>query len=366
MEFNAIDGGKVIDCIFEGYVDNTSDASRGFAEAVQLDCALNILMEPKDFTPAKNIDVTRCTARPSSRCGQWPRLVGSHTGATTPTTYYNVRVIDCYADGLLDAGIQGYGWDSVVISGNILENCAGRAINLVVPLKSTWSYSHLVQNLMVDGNIIVNCGEGIRIVGEDTARSRQVLVTGNLIMGVTARHGIEVNDTVSPTISNNLIRDVSNGSGVAVRSESATVSGNSIYNTSTNGIAVVGRSYNVIADNRCELTLANYGIFVGLDPVSDAATLATIKGNTVIRAATAGIRLSNNSVDCTVRDNRVIKGTGSTVNGILNHASATGAVIVGNDFSRNGWTAAQAISVGASAPTLSFSGGKTSPGDNLV
>lgn len=361
VEFNSTDGGRVLNCNFFGYEDNTGDASRQFSEAVQIDISKSgsSSIGAFDDTPSRNILVDGCTFSDSERCGFFGRAVGSHT-LVTGKAYYGIQVVNCRIDGTLQEGIRGYGWRRAVVANNVLNSTGYSGIWMGTSNPSTTDVD--TYDLTIIGNTVTNAqtDSAIRVIGYADSKVQQVTVTGNSINGGGSgnANGIQVEYCESPVVSSNSLAFI-RGTGIYNnQSDSGTLVGNTIKSTTTNAINVSNSTGTVVSSNHVNTTTSNHCIF------TTASNDFLISGNRVTNATGAGIRLSDNSTDGTVSGNRVVKGT--SANGItVSSVGATGNLVANNDLSGNGWSVATAL-VFSSTCTTSFNGGTTSPGFNRV
>ncbi|MFD5656908.1 right-handed parallel beta-helix repeat-containing protein [Streptomyces hirsutus] len=368
LEFNSTDGGKALNCRFEGFKDNSGDGSRGFAEAVQIDLAKSgsSSIGLFDNTPSRNIVVSGCYFGPSLRLGPPGRAVGSHT--TAAGVYYdNIQVVGNRINGAVQEGIHGYGWRRAVIADNIITGTGMAGIKYTGPDPATAGYTLLPDTPDIHGNVIdTNATEGaVQVMGYATALIRGVTIHGNTVRS-SGNVGLRADYCTGPVFTGNVI-DTTASTGLLVQyGRDATVSGNSLRDTASNAINMSGCVGGAVTGNTVNTTGANFGVFVGA-VTGTASTDMLVSGNMVTAAASAGIRLSTGAVRCTVTGNKVRKGAGATANGISIAADATACWVAGNDFSGNSWAAAAAIVAAAGAnPKLDFAGGTTSPGHNLI
>ncbi|MFF0894745.1 glycosyl hydrolase family 28-related protein [Streptomyces sp. NPDC003278] len=362
IEFNSTDGGFVINCTFLGYKDNTSDNSRQFSEAIQLDLSVSGSSSIGNFdgTPARNILVSGCYFGASERLGKFGRAVGSHT--TRASTYYdNVQVIGCRIDGTLSEGIYGYAWRRCVIADNIFTGTGKSSILLTIPNPATYStspYGAVIANNMIHG---AGTDSAIRVVGYSASNYASVRIQGNVVEGTnTDANGIHVEYCTRPGISGNTIRSTISTGIYAVNCLAPQIVGNAVRDAGTNGINITGCDGGQVATNQVDGTSSNHGIFL------TTSNSVAVQSNVINAAASAGIRLSNTATRTFVTGNMVRKSGGSTANGITLASDATGCVVAGNDLSGNGWAAATAVVVSTAAPKTSWAGGTAVPGDNLI
>ena len=368
LEFNSTDGGRVLNCNFFGFQDNSADGSRGFAEAVQIDIAKSgsASIGAFDDTPSRNILVDGCVFSNSARCGYFGRAVGSHT-LSAGKAYYGIQVVNNRVDGTLQEGIRGYGWRRAVIANNVINSSGSSGIWLGTSNPSSIAVD--TYDLTVSGNTITNAksDSGIRVIGYSASKVQQAVITGNSVNGGGSgnANGIHVEYCESPAVTGNTLAFV-RGTGIYNNlSDSGSITGNTIRNNTSNGINVTGSTGTVVSSNHVNGCSTNHCIFV------TTSNDYLITGNRVTNASStgAGIRLGDGANDGTVTNNRIVKGTSQ--NGITTSGTSgsqpTGVTIANNDLTGNGWSSTVGISIGSGGTaTTSFSGGSTIPGANLV
>ncbi|MFG3140751.1 right-handed parallel beta-helix repeat-containing protein [Streptomyces sp. NPDC048211] len=365
LEFNSCDGGRAINCRFEGFADLSPTSNRQFSEAVQIDIAVNgaSAVGAFDGTPSRNIKISGCYCGPSDRLGVFGRFVGSHTAASG-TYYDNIIVRGNTVEGTLQEGVHGYGWRHVVIADNIISGTGKASIVATVPNPSTAGYSLTPDQIVISGNVIDGpvSDSGIRVIGYSTAQHSGVRITGNTVngRGTGSANGIHVEYCKGPgVVANSVDRTASTGIYINQCTD-ALINGSTVTASGSNAINVSDSPGTTVAGCTIGGTTANYGIvLVGSDSCS-------VTGNRIARTTSAGIRLSTGTTRATVAANQVRKGTGTTPAGITLDATATGALLHGNDLSGNGWSAATALSVSTAAPTTGPGGMTALPGSNLV
>ncbi|MGQ4514210.1 right-handed parallel beta-helix repeat-containing protein [Streptomyces sp. DW26H14] len=367
LEFNSTDGGRAIDCRFLGFRDNSEAQNRGPSEAIQIDIAVSgsSSIGAYDKTASRNIRVEGCYFGPSDRLGVFGKALGSHTLAAG-VTYDDIAVLDNRIDGTLHEGMQAYGWRRARIAGNLITGTGASGILATIPDPATTSVP--AHTLTIDGNTVEGSAadSGIRVIGFAAYRYPGVAVTGNTVKGATG-NAVQVENCTGPIVADNTVDTTSSTGLYANYSPDAVFTGNVVRNAASNGINATGSPGALISGNLVDTTGSNFGIFTG--QAADAATNTTdalITSNTVTAAASAGIRCSTGSARCTITGNKIRKGSGATVNGIMLAANSTGCVIAGNDLSGNSWTAAVALFLSTAAPVLDYAGGKTAPGHNLI
>ncbi|MFI7240117.1 right-handed parallel beta-helix repeat-containing protein [Streptomyces cyaneofuscatus] len=365
LEFNAIDGGRAINCRFLGFADLSSGSTRQFSEALQIDIAVSgsTAVGLFDDTPSKNIEVIGCITGPSATLGPFGRFVGSHT-IRAGTYYDNITVRGNVVEGALSEGIRGYGWRRAVIADNVIRSTGKASIVMTVPNPSTAGYSLNPDQIVIANNVVDGpVGEsGIRVLGFAGAQHSGVRITGNTINGraTGGANGIQAEYCKGPGIVGNTV-DSSGSTGIYVnQSADALVSGCTVTAAGSNAINITDSPGANVAGNTVGGTVANYGIFVG------GSDSVSVTGNSIARTTSAGIRLSTGATRAVVIGNQVRKGAAATPAGITLDATATGATILDNDLSGNGWSASTALGVSTASPTTGPGGMTALPGSNTV
>jgi parallel beta-helix repeat protein len=362
LEFNSSENCQALNCAFLGFADNSGDNSRQYSEAVQIDMSKSgsSSIGAFDDTPSKNILVDGCYFGPSTRCGKFGRAVGSHTLASGKY-YYGIQVVNNRIEGTLQQGIHGYGWRRVTIANNVINGTGFSGIHLTVPNPSSAGYSATSRNISITGNTIERpaTDSAIRVLGYSGATADQVVISGNSILGNAAdtANGIHVEYCSRPVVTANSVSAMGSTGIYNLNSDGGTVTGNTIRSSASNGINVTNSTGTTISGNNVDLTTTNHCIFVG------TSNDFLVTGNRTNNAAAVGIRLGAGATDGMVTNNRIVKGT--STNGITGDASATGGTVANNDLTGNGWSAGTALSIPGTT-SYSFSGGTTSPGDNLI
>ncbi|MEU1194916.1 right-handed parallel beta-helix repeat-containing protein [Streptomyces sp. NPDC005813] len=367
LEFNSSDHCRAINCTFLGYADNSVGSVRQFSEAVQIDMSKSgsSSIGLFDNTPARNIRVQGCRFGASSRCGNFGRAVGSHT-VTAGVTYDNIHISDCRIEGTIEAGIYGYGWRRAVIANNIITSTGDAGIHVTLPDPATTSISP--HTLEITGNTVESAGDdsGIRVISYAAYKYPGVNIADNTIRSITG-NGIHAEHCQAPTITGNRVETTSSTAIYAHYSDGSNIAANTVRAAGSNALNVSGSVGVNVTGNFVDTTSTNFGVFVGqgADGTTNS-TQASVSGNLIIAAASAGIRLSTNATGCLVTANKVRKGSGTTANGITLAASATDAQLLGNDFTGNSWSAATAMSVSTAAPITGPGGMQALPGSNAV
>jgi hypothetical protein len=378
LEFNAVDGGRALNCRFLGYKDNTSDSSRQYSEAIQIDISASgsSSIGAFDNTPSKNILVDGCVFGSSSRTGYFGRAIGSHTLASGQY-YYGIQIVNNRIDGTIQEGIRGYGWRRAIIANNILNTTGKSAIMVTTPDPGSAGYSANPQNITIIGNTITRPNDsGIRVLGFSGATCDQVAITGNSILGNSAdsSNGIHVEYCSRPTVNANTVSAM-NGTGIYNnQSDGGSINGNTVRNSGSNGINVTASTGTTVSGNNVDSTDTNHCIFVtSSNDFLITGNRTTNAGTTAAASAdSAGIRLSTGASDGMVTNNRIIKGT--TIKGISLIDGLSGSTIALNDLTGNSWSATTSSTAGTTAGmrigtatgVYTFGGGTTAPGDNLI
>ncbi|GGZ22326.1 hypothetical protein GCM10010387_14360 [Streptomyces inusitatus] len=369
VEMNSVDGGRVINCRFEGYRDNSGTASRRYSEAVQIDLAKSgsSSIGLFDDTPARNILVQGCYFGPSARLGPFGRAVGSHSSA--PGVHYdNIQILNNRIDSTLQEGVHGFGWRRSVIANNIIENTGLSGIEVTVPDPATAGYALTSHSVVIAGNVVDSpAGESaIRAIGHATAKLSGVRIDGNTLRDA-ASTGIQAEHCTAPGITGNTIDSTGSTGIFAHYSDGASIEGNTLRATGSNAINVSGSVSAAITGNHIDTTTTNHGVYIGLGgDRTTAGRDAVITGNKIRRAGSAGIRLSTSATGCLATGNQIRRDGGTTASGISLAANATGAILLGNDLSKNAWNAPTALAVSTAAPVTGGGETTTLPGTNIV
>jgi parallel beta-helix repeat protein len=381
LEFNAIDGGRALNCRFLGFKDNTADSSRQFSEAVQIDISASgsSSIGAFDSTPSKNILVDGCYFGTSARTGKFGRGVGSHTLASG-AYYYGIQIVNNRIEGTLQEGIRGYGWRRAIIANNVIDGTGYSGIALTHPDPASAGYSANSRNLSITGNTIERPGtdSGIRVKGYSGATCDQVAISGNSILGNAAdtANGIHVEYCSRPVVTGNTVSSTGSTGIFNNFSDGGSISGNTVRSSATTGINITQSTGTTVSGNNVDGTTSDHCIVV----VSSNDFLIT--GNRTNNAGTgavstdnkAGIRLSTGAADGMVTNNRIIKGT--TIKGISLIDGISGSTIAFNDLTGNSWGnvnsttsgTVAAFSVGTATASTDFGGtspGSSFPGQNL-
>lgn len=293
LEFNAIKGGRVINCRFLGF--NSYDK---IAEAIQLDIAVpgSGNLPPADETTCDDILVQGCIADKSEEAGYWGALVGSHM-ARPGKRYTNIRVIDNIVFGSLHSGVRMHQWQDSLVSGNLIIGAPEAGVLCEVGSGANATGSNRNQ---IRGNTIRDCGNGILIAGTADAYFREMIVSGNII------------------------RDSGTDGINALRVQQLVISGNTVTNSGEDGIQVHNSNYCAVSDN--QVRGAGRYCVLGSPSLSDSR----IQNNSALGAGTLPVRVSTTSHRNIISGNQV-RGD-SSMFGISVGTGCEDNMVYGNDM----------------------------------
>lgn len=227
IEFNAIDGGQVRHCRFEGSVPKPDHPQT--TEAIQIDGAFGAAgLEgglPYDNTMSKDILVEGCTANASEKCGPWGLLVGSHAGHAGQR-YEGIRVVNNLVLDSLVYGVRAYDWknaeivsnviigkdrdtykagicvasgvtssDAVLVSNNVLDHAGGTGFGSIEIRQYTGAQNPpggvIVSNNVIShysGHGVMSEGDATQIIGNFIRASLGTAVNGIYVPNAGASH----------------------------------------------------------------------------------------------------------------------------------------------------------------------------------
>ncbi|MFJ1748281.1 right-handed parallel beta-helix repeat-containing protein [Streptomyces sp. NPDC088116] len=368
LEFNAVSGGRALNCRFEGFRDNSSDGSRLSSEAIQIDLAKSgsSSIPAYDGTPCKAITIDGCWFGPSARLGYFGRAVGSH--AQVAGQYFeDISITGNVVEGALESGIRGWCWRRAVISGNTVRDAAASGIHVSVPDPAAGtvytSYGVTISDNLIEG---ARSGSGIRVLGYDTAPIADVRISDNTVIGRsgTTANGIQTQYTPRAIVAGNTVGPVPSTGIYPQYSDRVNVTGNIVTGTSSNAVNVAGCASASVTSNLIDTTADHHGIVIGAGTDGRTGPGALVVGNRIEAAAVAGVRVSQTG--CHISANKVMKGSGTTANGVSLTSTATGCVITDNDLSGNGWSTSAALLTSTALPVTGAGGGTALPGSNVV
>lgn len=282
IEFNSIDTGSVENVRFEGFKDT---GSRSFSEAIQIDLAKEAAVFGGfgfyDSTPCRFITISGCYFGEG-----WGRGIGSHS-AVDGKTHKNIHIEGNYFYRTVEMAISSYNWEHVTIAGNMIDDCGAG-----IRIKNTDSSKP--DDTKDTGGSVTNRSQSnwlVSITG-NTFRNIRTFAPAIRVAGGPDVDGTE-RYIYSVTITGNVIYGVqgTGDSGVGIRLDrviDAVVSGNTIQGTGDAGIYASFGRYNTIVDNVVR-DAADFGI------VSRMNTVSKIQGNIVRTAGNYGILVSGGS-----------------------------------------------------------------------
>lgn len=363
VEINASRNVQVVGCTFEGFRDNTPDASRGFSEAVQLDYAIpdSGAAGPNDGTACRNILVQACTFRASSRLPGFGRAVGSHTSAAA-TWHESVRVLDNHIEATGQEGIRAYAWKNALIANNVISGTGAACVMVTGPDPTVNGYSVACQNVSVQNNTVTGApgSSPVRVIGFATARPTGVNISGNTVTGAAAT-GIYVSQATAPRITDNLVAGSGSLAVSALNCSAPHVAVNTCLTSGNTAISVDTCTGGHVGGNVVDTTAAGHGVLI------NGGSDVSVNGNRVSAAKSSGIRVTASAARARVVGNHILRG-GQTAIGVDLTASATDCAVINNDLSGSGWAAAgaTALNLAGTRQILDWAGGSASPGLNLV
>lgn len=308
LELNSVKHVIVENCKFLGFIDTTSNKSRFYTEAIQLDYAIpsayqNINENSIDGTECFDITVQNCYFGSSDTYGMlpWPCGVGSHT-AKHDLFIRNVRVLNNTFEDLTYWAVRPYKWENFIIDGNTLNRCSG-GIYIKNPEIGSVHTEDLHGNQMnvtqpakhgnITNNVIIDLKDhGVFILGNAGVEIARVLISGNIFRNIPlgkravdlryaeqvniTNNNFATNDSSSVDVNNSkyisIVNNETNG-GIVIDNQSMVVRVflNDIKYPQTHGIYVAGASRHVLLSfndihspgQRQEGTFD--GIFVGGD-----------------------------------------------------------------------------------------------------
>lgn len=365
IEINSCTDVRIVNCRFEGFRDNTSDHSRAFSEAIQLDYALadSGSIGPADNTPCKGVLVQGCSFGASDRLPGFGRAVGSHTSVSATVWHENIQVLGNRVEATAQEGVRAYAWKNAVIADNIISGTGAPCVIVTGPDPAVVGYANICQQISIRGNTCTGPASGssstLRIVGFATARPAGVKISGNTVSGSPST-GIYVTQAAAPSITDNLVTACTTSSVYAITCTAPSIIGNVAQNSGGVSIGVDACTGGHVGGNVVDTTTTGHGILV------NGGTDVTVTGNRVIAAKASGIRATTSAARCHITGNTIIR-AGQTALGIDITASVTGGVVVGNDLTGGSWPTGTALSLLGAAPLITdWAGGTTAPGHNLV
>lgn len=363
IEINASRGVRILNCRFEGFRDNTSDSSRGYSEAVQMDYAIagSGSAGVNDGTACKSVRVEGCYFGPSERLPGFGRAVGSHTSVNATTWHENIQVVNNIVEGTGQEGIRAYGWKNAVIANNIISGTGSACIIVTGPDPAVAGYSLACQGITVKDNLATGAPgtSPLRVIGFATARPTGVKITGNTVTN-SAATAIYVSQAAAPSVTGNTVVDSGSSAVYAINCTAPHIATNTCVSPGSTAIGVETCTGGLVTGNEVEGTDAAHGIYVA------GGSDVTVSANRVNGAKGSGIRVTTSAARCRVLGNTVLRGGVSGSLGIDVTASATACLVIGNDLTGSAWPAGTALSLLGTGLVVDWAGGTTAPGQNLV
>lgn len=165
IEYNAVDGGVIERCRFEGFqpIDGNPVTRR---EAIQIDVAG---FGAKDKTMARNISIRDCIFTPyyvdgEKKLDAHATFIGSHSHGDDGDYYYNITVERCYGYGATTRAVGGYYWRGSTVRDCVFMDIAGDAIQAVTCDDVTFA-DCFVANTKYQAASLANDTRRSRIVG---------------------------------------------------------------------------------------------------------------------------------------------------------------------------------------------------------
>lgn len=338
LDIGASQNVKVIDCRFEGFIDNSGDGSSSFREAIQLDYAITGSggVGAMDDTPCRNILISGCWFGPSTRLGPYGRAVGSHTSVSASVWCENIQIRTCRIEGTIQGGIRAYAWRNAIIAGNIISGTGNTSILVTGPDPATAGYANACQNITIQDNIVAAAASGntLSVNGFATAQPTGLRIVSNEVTG-SAAIGIYVSQADAPQVANNRVLACTSSSMYVTNSNAPAITANHISGSGSTALGVDTCTGGHVTGNVISGS-AGHGILV-----SGGSDVSVI-GNRVVGVESSGIRATTNTARARILSNVVLKGSAATDFGLDVTASATDCLIIGNDLTGSDWQAAGA------------------------
>lgn len=337
LEFNACKNGRVLNCRFEGWKNNTGSASNDYREAVQIDYAIGSTTPgAQDNTPSRDITVDGCWFGPSAECGSVGRAVGSHTVASGGSAYESIKVANCTIESPIFEGIRAYSWKNSVIQSNVILDAARTAIALDAATGVSASNA-IVANNSITGGCSVS-GITVRSTNSGTNAYSNTNITGNVINAI-AGAGIVCENTNHPVVVGNKLNSLG-GDGIrCTDSIGSNLSSNALVTVGGDGIRVQGGRQHTITSNYSWGVTGTATIYVGTD-----ATHTLVQGNNIYSSNTTPTGVAVGAANCSVIGNQLVVAKAQC---IAVWVAGSGAVVVGN------------VATGSASTWVSYSSGTT-------
>lgn len=168
VELAGVKNATIKNCKFTGYKDITSDASRGYSEAIQIGTLYKEnfpFFGSYDNTPCVNILVDGCYFE-NVGVG-----IGGH-GAVQGVYDSEIKVVNCTFKDCSYAGVRNYKFKNCLVSGNTFDNCRIGVLGSFSPKGGARTKVEALEDFIVTNNIFLQT-ENTRIT-----RSHAVFIMG--------------------------------------------------------------------------------------------------------------------------------------------------------------------------------------------
>jgi parallel beta-helix repeat protein len=355
---------RILNCRFEGFRDNTVDQSSSFREAIQLDFAVSGsgINGAFDGTGCRNILVQGCSFGASARLGGFGRAVGSHSSNNATTWCDGVQILGNRIEATLQEGVRVYAWKNVVVADNIVSGTGSAGIIVTGPDPAVAGYALPCQDVAIRGNVLATAGGSspLRVIGFATARPTGVSFIGNRVTG-SGSTGIYVSQADQPQIADNKISASTSSSIYAINCAAPLITGNQCAGSGATSIGIDTCTGGHVTTNVVDGS-SSHGILVS------GGSNVTVATNRVVGATGSGIRATSSTVRPRIIGNTILRNGVTATWGLDVTASATDALIIGNDLTGGAWPAGTAFNLVGTRQRLDWSAGTdgTAAGLNLA
>lgn len=329
MDVNGVKNLNVIDCIFEGYINNSGSS---FKEAIQLSEITDDSIGGEgcfDGTPCRDITVDRCTFRKSDILDSFEVAVGNHL-SRHGVFQKNIRVSNCVFEDIQQTAIRPYTWHNVQVLNNEFKNCnegmrcssvGYKDVSAQYPDGKPSGKPESGRKYIIDGNIFSNYKSfALNFYGQqspdETAFISDITITNNMFQ----RDNYDSGEAINLSLCNYVIVTGNNFNTTyrGIRhngSKNISIYGNFMYNIKTEAI-YNGKSTYIndaktalfifIKDNVINNTGKNaiYATEYEGFAIRDNYIVAPANGDT--DSVSRGGIYSNNSVDGDVSNNIIV------------------------------------------------------------
>ncbi|MFI2909464.1 right-handed parallel beta-helix repeat-containing protein [Streptomyces sp. PDY-4] len=355
---------RVLNCQFEGFKDNTPDASSSFREAIQIDFAIQDsgINGSFDGTPCKNVTVQNCFFGASARLGGFGRAVGSHTSKDATTYAEDIKILGNRIESTLQEGVRAYAWKTAIIADNTVSGTGSAGVVITGPDPVAAGYAIACQDITVRGNIFAAAGGSspLRVIGFATAQPKDIRFVSNSVTA-SGSTGIYVSYAASPKINDNHVRNCSTSSIYAINCTIPMISGNQCAASGGTSIGVDNCTGGHVSNNVVDGSNGHGVLISGGSNVS-------VTDNRIVGVVSSGIRATTNTKNARIIGNVILRNGVAAAYGLDVTASATDCLIIDNDLSGSAWPAGTGYRLQGTRQILDWSGSTTTvvPGQNLV